>query len=133
MFADLFTAVSRLQVSEACNLQETLLATGFPYEPAPNLELIMRRLALALPATRGLRRCGAAAIDMAYVAAGHFDAYYEEWIKPWDVAAGWLLVEEAGGKVGDLQGELRRLCSPGIIAAAPNIFTQLTRLLRQAE
>ncbi len=126
---ELFAATRQLRVSTTLSLQNSLLATGFPYEAEPNLPVILKRLKQVLPATQGLRRCGAAAIDLAYVAAGRFDAYYEEWLKPWDVAAGWLLVEEAGGQVGDLRGAPYHLEAPGIIAANPKIFSELAALL----
>lgn len=124
-----FPKNSRLEVSKVKELSASLLATGFPYEPRPNLPLILKRLELVLPETQGLRRCGAAAIDLAYVAAGRFDAYYEEGLKPWDAAAGWLLVEEAGGLVGGLEGKKYHLYSNGIIAATPDIYSKLIDLL----
>lgn len=89
----------RVSVSSAANLADALVATGFPYEPAPTLDNILGALREVLPATQGLRRLGAASLDLAYVACGRMDVFYETGLKPWDMAAGWLLVEEAGGKV----------------------------------
>lgn len=127
-----FAETTELRVSGAKELSDSLLATGFPYEARPNLPIILKRLEKVLPETQGLRRCGAAAIDLAYVAAGRFDAYYEEWIKPWDTAAGWLLVEEAGGLVGGLQGEKYGFESSGIIAANPDIYPKLVRAFQHS-
>lgn len=124
-----FAKTARLTVSGVNGLSASLLATGFPYEAGPNMRIILERLNKVIPETRGIRRCGAAAIDLAYVAAGRFDAYYEEWIKPWDTAGGWLLVEEAGGIVGNLQGDKYTFDSSGIIAASPAVYSKLVELL----
>ena len=93
-----------IKVSETLELADALMATGFPYEMERELEAILARLSRVLPATQGLRRLGSAAIDLAYVACGRLDAYYEATLKPWDMAAGWLLVKEAGGDVTALDG-----------------------------
>lgn len=114
---------SPVHVSRAARLTDTLLATGFPYDLPDRLPLVLDRLAATLPRVQGLRRMGAAAIDLAYVACGRLDAYYEDWLKPWDMAAGWLLVEEAGGMVTDLAGRPLAfgrplLASNGLVHAA---------------
>lgn len=93
-----------LRVSRAERPIDCLVATGFPYDISPQLAKILKRLEKVLPATQGLRRPGAASIDLAWVAAGKFDAFYEDGLKPWDMAAGWLLVLEAGGKLSDFNG-----------------------------
>ncbi len=124
-----FAESTKLEVSKTKELSSSLLATGFPYDTKENLHLILKRLEKVLPATQGLRRFGAAALDLAYVAAGRFDAYYEEWLKPWDVAAGWLLVQEAGGRVGTLNGDQYTLESSGIAAANPFVYHSLLGLL----
>jgi myo-inositol-1(or 4)-monophosphatase len=82
-----------------------------------------------LPATRGLRRPGSAAADLAYVAAGVFDAFYESALNPWDTAAGWLLVEEAGGRVATYDGAPYSLDSETILACAPQFLADLCGLL----
>ncbi len=94
----------RLSVSRAAALTDALACTGFPYELAGRLELVLERLRRVVPATQGMRRLGSAALDLAFVAAGRLDVFYEDWLKPWDLAAGWLLVEEAGGSVSGLDG-----------------------------
>lgn len=91
-------------VSRARALTDALLCTGFPYELSGRLDLVLERLRRVLPATQGLRRLGSAALDLAFVACGRLDVFYEDWLKPWDLAAGWLLVEEAGGRVSGLDG-----------------------------
>lgn len=94
-----------ISVSKAETLGDALVATGFPYDFSGRLDRILERLSLVLPKSQGLRRIGAAAVDMAYVACGRLDMFYEEGLKPWDFAAGLLLVAEAGGKVTNLRGE----------------------------
>ena len=93
-----------IHVSPAGALADAVVATGFPYAIAERLDDVLARLALVLPRAQGVRRIGAASVDLAYVAAGRQDAFYEMLLKPWDVAAGWLLVEEAGGRVTALDG-----------------------------
>lgn len=93
-----------VRVSETTRCNDALVATGFPYDAEKQLALILRRLGSVLPKCRGVRRCGAAAADLAYVASGRFDAFYESGLKPWDFAAGRLLVEEAGGRVSRMDG-----------------------------
>ena len=94
-----------ISVSKAETLGDALVATGFPYDFSGRLDRILERLSLVLPKSQGLRRIGAAAVDMAYVACGRLDMFYEEGLKPCDFAAGLLLVKEAGGKVTNLRGE----------------------------
>ena len=118
-----------IQVSGADSLERSLVATGFPYIFENRHELLMARLDRVLPRAQGVRRCGAAAIDLAFVAAGRFDAYYEGWLAPWDSAAGWLLVEEAGGKVSDLSGGAYHLRSQHILATNGLVHKTFTDLL----
>lgn len=93
-----------MAVSQAAALTDALVCTGFPYEVEGRLPVILERLRRVLPATQGMRRLGSAALDLAFVACGRLDVFYEDWLKPWDLAAGWLLVEEAGGAVTRLDG-----------------------------
>ena len=92
-------------VSEAATLTDALVGTGLRYDEAARLREVMERIAAVLPVTQGLRRIGAASVDLAYLACGRLDAFYEAGLKPWDLAAGWLLVEEAGGRVSNLRNE----------------------------
>ena len=93
-----------ISVSNTNLLTEAMVASGFPYDREKELEELMTRLKRVLKNVRGFRRYGSAAIDLAWVACGRFDAYYETKLNPWDVAAGALIVEEAGGKVSDFDG-----------------------------
>jgi myo-inositol-1(or 4)-monophosphatase len=110
------------RVRERERLETALLATGFSYEPArraEQAELVTR----VLPRVRDIRRAGAAALDLAWVAAGRLDGYYERGLKPWDWAAGRLLVEEAGGGVAEMQGE-----PLGLVAASLPLLPALVEL-----
>lgn len=94
-----------LQVSSVPNLEGALLGTGFPYAVRERAEEVVGALAKILPVAQGIRRAGAAALDLAFVAAGRLDGFWEINLKPWDTAAGMLLVEEAGGRLTDFQGD----------------------------
>lgn len=95
----------RLAVSSRELPGECLVATGFPYDRQERAAFYLRRVEAVLTGVRGIRRAGSAALDLAWVAEGVFDAYWEFNLRPWDVAAGWLLVEEAGGRVTGHRGE----------------------------
>ena len=111
----------RLQVNGQRTLTDSLIATGFPYEGNEMTEKLYTILKFAVDHTRGIRRLGSAALDLAYVAAGRFDTYYEATINPWDIAAGTLIVEEAGGVVTDFQGGRRFFETGEIVAGSPLI------------
>jgi myo-inositol-1(or 4)-monophosphatase len=104
-------------------LETALVATGFSYEPARRAEQAAL-VAHVLPRVRDIRRPGAAALDLAWVAAGRLDGYYERGLKPWDWAAGRLLVEEAGGEVAEMPGE-----PLGLVAASPLLLPALADLV----
>jgi myo-inositol-1(or 4)-monophosphatase len=111
-----------LAVSGVARLEEALVATGFPYAVRENMGEIMADMETVLATTQGIRRPGSAALDLAFVAAGRFDAFYEIGLNPWDVAAGWLLVTEAGGRVTTYRpdgpyhlGDFRILASNGTL------------------
>lgn len=95
----------RIQVSKRSEIQQALIATGFPYVSVDKLQGHFAVVEYLQQHSRGIRRWGAAAIDLAYVACGRFEGYFEYRLYPWDVAAGMLLIEEAGGKVTDFQGK----------------------------
>ncbi|AEE14581.1 inositol monophosphatase [Thermodesulfobium narugense DSM 14796] len=99
-----FLNEKRISVSKEDKLERSLVGTGFPYSIHENYEKILSRFKNVVINVRGIRRPGAAAQDLAYVACGRLDAFYEDGLKPWDVAAGILLVSEAGGKVTDYNG-----------------------------
>lgn len=107
----------RLAVSSEKQLERSLVATGFPYTVSARAEELARILARILPCCQGVRRLGSAATDLAYVAAGRFEGFYEAGLKPWDVAAGVLLVEEAGGRVTDATAAPYTFQAPWIVAS----------------
>jgi myo-inositol-1(or 4)-monophosphatase len=102
----------RIRVSKIHRLIESLIVTGFPYDRQKRAGYYLSFVERFMQKTQGLRRLGAAALDMSYVACGRFDGYWEFNLKPWDVAAGGLLVEEAGGRISDFSGRPHRLDHP---------------------
>jgi len=135
---DLFTATKgrgaylnnrRIRVAKRTRLQECLISTGFPYRFDDNIQHYLSMLGDILPRTAGIRRPGAAALDLAYVAAGFTDGFFELGLQPWDVAAGALLITEAGGLVGNVSGEANFLEQRECLAANPRIYGQLVGLL----
>ena len=135
---DLFTATRgrgafmndrRMRVSKRTRLSECLLGTGFPYRPGDDFAGYMKMMAEVMQHTHGLRRPGAAALDLAYVAAGFTDGFFETGLSIWDVAAGSLLVTEAGGLVGNFTGEADFLEQRECLAGPARIYGQLVKLL----
>jgi myo-inositol-1(or 4)-monophosphatase len=118
-----------LRVSRQPDLAQALVATGFPYDVWSRPEAPLRSFAAVLGKARGVRRFGAAALDLAYVACGRFDGYFELGLHPWDVAAGILLVQEAGGLVSDFHGGVSRVGDRQIIAANLAVHRELVLLL----
>lgn len=108
----------QIHVSKVQSLQESLIATGFPYYKFEKQKRYMYILELLMQKTHGIRRMGAAAVDLAYVAAGRFDGFYEYNLNSWDMAAGVLLIKEAGGTVTDFNGGDNYLFGGDIIAGA---------------
>ncbi len=135
---DLFTATRgrgaflndrRMRVSKRHHLRDCLIGTGFPFRDGSYLDTYLRMMKTMIEQTAGLRRPGAAALDLAYVAAGFYDGFWEVGLNPWDVAAGSLLVQEAGGLIGDLSGEGDFLYGGQVIAANPKVFAQMITVL----
>lgn len=122
----------RLRVSGRKDLIETIFATGIPFGGRAELPRTLRELAALTPHTAGIRRWGSAALDLAYVAAGRLDGYWERGLNPWDVAAGLLLVREAGGFVGTIEGGGSPLVDGSLAAANPNVFEGLRKILAGA-
>ncbi len=134
---DLFTATKgrgaflndrRLRVSKRIRMQECLISTGFPFRPGDNFQTYLAMMADIMPRCAGLRRPGAAALDLAYVAAGYTDGFFEAGLSPWDVAAGSLLVTEAGGLVGNFTGEANFLDQKECLAGNPKIYGHMVGL-----
>jgi myo-inositol-1(or 4)-monophosphatase len=120
----------RIQVSRTTAVGEALVATGFPYETRDMLPGLTSALQYFLQYARGVRRLGSAAIDLAYVACGRFDLYYETTLNPWDIAAGIILVREAGGVVTDFSGGSAMLANGQILAGAPEIHKAVAGQIR---
>ena len=121
----------RMRVSKCTRLDQALVGTGFPFKELSRLDLYSKQLIYMMKNTAGVRRAGAAALDLAYVASGRLDAFWEMGLSPWDMAAGALLVQEAGGLVGDLQGEQTFMESGDIAAGTPKVFPTLLEALKQ--
>ena len=123
---------SRIKVSEQTDPENALVATGFPYAKRERIQDILPLLQNILSTCRGLRRMGAAAVDLAYTACGRLDAFYELGLKPWDTAAGWLLVEEAGGRVSQFSPTEGAyvLGSDSILASNSHIHGPMAALLQ---
>jgi myo-inositol-1(or 4)-monophosphatase len=135
---DLFTATKgrgaymndrRMRVSKRLDLRQCLISTGFPFRPGDDFNQYLHMMAEVMQRTAGLRRPGAAALDLAYVAAGFADGFFELGLSPWDVAAGSLLVTEAGGLIGNFTGDSNFLEQKECIAGNPKIYGQLVAIL----
>lgn len=121
---------SRLRVSGRTRMIESIFATGIPFAAQRTLPDTLRDLARLMPECAGVRRMGAAALDLAYVAAGRYEGYWEREVKAWDVAAGLLIVTEAGGLVGTMQDGVSALEGGGVVAANAAIFERFAGLVR---
>ncbi|MFO1318917.1 MAG: inositol monophosphatase family protein [Burkholderiales bacterium] len=135
---DLFTATRgagaflndrRIRVSRRDKLIDGLLATGFPFRMFEHIDAYVGMMKEFMQKTAGIRRPGAAALDLANVAAGRLDGFWEIGLAPWDMAAGALLVQEAGGLVADIQGNEGFLEKGHIVAANPRIFPQMLQVI----
>lgn len=120
----------RLRVSNARSLEGALLGTGFPYRDTSYLDVYLATLKAFIGPTAGIRRPGSAALDLAYVAAGRFDGFWEFRLNPWDMAAGALLVQEAGGMVSDFGGGDHYLQSGNILASNGRIHSAMLKTLK---
>ncbi|HYA67047.1 MAG TPA: inositol monophosphatase family protein [Burkholderiaceae bacterium] len=139
---DLFTATRgrgaflndrRLRVSKRTQLKDSLIGTGFPFRNLDRIDQYLQLFKRVTAHTAGIRRPGAAALDLSYVAAGRLDGFWEYGLSPWDMAAGSLLVIEAGGLIADDEGNNAYLQSGNVVCGTPKIFEQLLRLVRGLE
>jgi myo-inositol-1(or 4)-monophosphatase len=119
----------RIRVSKRDKLADALIGTGFPYSDLSGLDQYLKMFKVMTEKSAGLRRPGSAALDLAYVAAGRLDGFFEKNLKPWDMAAGALLISEAGGIISDFTGEGRHLDTGDVIAGSPKIFAQMLNAL----
>ncbi len=135
---DLFTATrgrgaflneTRIRVSKRVHLKGSLVGTGFPFRQFEHIDAYLAMLRDMMKNTSGVRRPGSATLDLAYVAAGRLDGFWELGLGPWDMAAGALLITEAGGLVGDLEGNEGYLKSGNIVAGNPKVFAAIIQLL----
>ena len=135
---DLFTATKgrgaflndkRIRVTSRLKLQDSLVGTGFPFRDFSHLDTYMPMLKDMIKKASAIRRPGSAALDLAYVAAGYLDGFWEIGLSKWDIAAGALLVKEAGGIVGDFEGNESWFDTGNIVAANPKVFAQMLQVL----
>lgn len=119
----------RLRVSKRTRLLESLIGTGFPFRKGDNFKRYVKMFEEVMQHCAGLRRPGAAALDLCYVAAGWYDGFFETGLNPWDIAAGSLMITEAGGLIGNFTGEADYLYQREIVAGNPKVYAQLVQLL----
>ena len=119
----------RIRVSKCLKLDDALMGTGFPYRVFDHVDAYMGMLKEFSQRSAGIRRMGSAALDLAYVACGRFDAFWEIGLMPWDVAAGALLISEAGGLIGDLSGGEDYLKTGNVVAGTPKVFGQVLQVV----
>ena len=122
----------RLRVSKRKELADSLIGTGFPYTRFEHMDAYMAIFKDVMQKTAGLRRPGAASLDLAWTAAGRYDGFFETGLKPWDIAAGILLVREAGGDISDLSGGQDMLANGSVLAANPTLHDAMRRLFASA-
>ncbi|MGE0108795.1 MAG: inositol monophosphatase family protein [Bdellovibrionales bacterium] len=124
----------RLRVSARRELADCLIGMGTPFKGSGrNYEVFTRELSAVMPLVAGVRRLGAAALDLAYVAAGRFDAFWERGLKPWDVAAGYILVKEAGGFIESLEKGKDPIQTGDVLASNTDVHDKMLKLLREAK
>jgi myo-inositol-1(or 4)-monophosphatase len=119
----------RIRVSKRTRLDEALVGTGFPYRQLDHIDEYLHMFKMVTERAAAVRRPGAAALDLAYVACGRYDAFFEFGLAPWDVAAGSLLITEAGGLVGNFAGDSDYIFTEQVVAAAPKVFAAMLNLL----
>ena len=119
----------RLRVSRRTRLSDCLISTGFPFRKGDNFKRYLGMMEAVMPACAGLRRPGAAALDLCYVAAGYCDGFFESGLSPWDIAAGSLMITEAGGLIGNFTGESDFLYQREVVAGNPKVYGQLVQIL----
>jgi myo-inositol-1(or 4)-monophosphatase len=120
----------RLRVSKAKGLDGTLIGTGFPFKDQAHLDAYLGMFRALLPRTAGIRRAGAAALDLAYVAAGRLDGFWEIGLKPWDMAAGILLIQESGGIIGDFRGGQDYFSSGNVVTGNARVYEALVAAIQ---
>jgi myo-inositol-1(or 4)-monophosphatase len=127
--AGAFLNDKRIRVTKRDRLADALIGTGFPFRPNDDIDEYLKMFRAMTERTAGLRRAGSAALDLAYVACGRFDGFFEKGLQPWDIAAGSLIITEAGGIVTNYAGESEYLDKGNVIAGTPKIFAQMLAVL----
>ncbi len=122
----------KISVSGKKKLKDSLIATGFPYHDYSQMENYMKTFHYLMRHSHGVRRLGSAALDLAYVACGRYDGFYEYGLSPWDVAAGTLIVQQAGGKNSDFKGGENYIFGKEIVASNANIFEEFLQLMMRS-
>jgi len=120
----------KIRVSGHKTLDGALLGTGFPFGDTHNIDEFINSFKSLSPKTAGVRRAGAASLDLAYVACGRLDGFWEFGLKPWDIAAGALIVQEAGGLLSDMRGDNQYLDTGNVVTGNPKIFKEMLKHLR---
>ena len=119
----------RLRVSKRTRISDSLIGTGFPFRKGDNFKRYVKMFEEVMQSCAGLRRPGAAALDLCYVAAGYYDGFFETGLNPWDMAAGSLVITEAGGLIGNFTGESDFLYQREVVAGNPKVYGQLVAIL----
>ena len=119
----------RLRVSKRTRLADSLIGTGFPFRKGDNFKRYVKMFEEVMQSCSGVRRPGAAALDLCYVAAGYYDGFFETGLSPWDIAAGSLMITEAGGLIGNFTGESDYLYQREVVAGNPKVYGQLVQIL----
>ncbi len=119
----------RLRVSKRLRIADALIGTGFPFRKGDNFKRYVKMFEEVMQSCAGLRRPGAAALDLCYVAAGCYDGFFETGLSPWDIAAGSLMITEAGGLIGNFTGESDYLYQREVVAGNPKVYGQLVQIL----
>ena len=119
----------RMRVSKRAQLDDALIGTGYPFREMAHIDAYLPALRKIMGQTAGVRRAGAAALDLAYVAAGRLDGFWEMGLAPWDMAAGCLLILEAGGLVSDFNGDGNYLDSGNVVTGTPKVFAPLLQII----
>ncbi|MEI7612209.1 MAG: inositol monophosphatase family protein [Betaproteobacteria bacterium] len=119
----------RIRVTKCLKLEDSLLGTGFPYRVFDHADAYLGMFKELAQRSSGIRRPGAASLDLAYVASGRLDGFWEFGLSPWDMAAGCLLISEAGGLVGDLSGGENYMKTGNLVAGTPKIFSQMLQII----
>ena len=127
-----FLNKNEIRVSDKVSMKDSLIGTGFPYDVYEDPEPVLNYLKKVIVEAQGIRRAGAAAVDLCYVAAGRLDGFWEQGLKPWDTAAGSLIVQEAGGLISDFNGNPYNPYVKTILASTPGIHAKMVEVLKSA-